>query len=162
MVGRRRRLLNYLKKKDIERYRKLEADKTVSLNEQERLKEMKEDDARTKARDQERLARKKPDIKIYDISLEQADLPGLPAPEGETNSPALNVAATGGETNSATLDSADKPEAQASSDDTDEDKAPVVDVDLDESERIMMDYVSLLPKDSPLLATQNEPSAAGH
>lgn len=149
-------------RQDIERYRKLEADKTVSLNEKERLKEMKEDDARTKARDEERMARKKPDIKIYDISLEEADQPGLPAPEGETNSPALKIVAAGDSTNSVALNSADKTGTKVSSDDADEDQAPKVDVDLDEAERIMMDYVSLLPKDSPLLATQSEPSATEH
>lgn len=149
-------------RQDIERYRKLEADKTVSLNEKERLKEMEEEDARTKARDKERLARKKPDIAIYDISLKEADQPGLPTPEGETNSPALKIAAAGGGTNSIALTSSGKSEAQAANDDADEDQAPRVDADLDEAERIMMDYVSLLPKDSPLLATQSEPSAAEH
>jgi hypothetical protein len=40
----------------------MQADKTASLNERERLKELQEADARQKARDQERAARKTPDV----------------------------------------------------------------------------------------------------
>jgi len=45
--------------------RKRKADKTISLNEKQRLKEKDEVDARQKARDKERLAHKAPSEKIY-------------------------------------------------------------------------------------------------
>ena len=44
-------------RQDIEFFKKQQADKTISLNEQVRLKEKEEADARAKARDKERLAR---------------------------------------------------------------------------------------------------------
>jgi hypothetical protein len=43
-------------------------------------------------------------------------------------------------------------------DEAEEAKPPPVDVELAEAGRIMMDYLSLLPKDSPLLATQVAPT----
>ena len=41
--------------------------------------------------------------------------------------------------------------------DLDDPKPPGVDVDLQEAERILMDYISLLPKNSPMLVTRTEP-----
>jgi carboxyl-terminal processing protease len=144
-------------REDIEQYRKLEADKTVSLNEKQRLQEKNEAEAREKARKKERLTRPQPDEKVYEITLKTVDLPGLPPPVQRTNALALKGEA--GETavpgtNSAVA-SAGLPENPAA--DSDELKPPTVDADLAEAERIMMDYISLLPKDSPLLATQTAP-----
>ena len=70
---------------DIGIYKKLQADKTVSLNEKERLKEKEESEARQKARDKERLARKESNEKVYELSLRQSDEPGLPPPVAKTN-----------------------------------------------------------------------------
>ena len=72
-------------RQDIEHYKKVQADKTISLNEQTRLREKEEADARQKARDQERLARKESSDRIYEITLKNAALPGLPAPLAKTN-----------------------------------------------------------------------------
>jgi C-terminal domain of tail specific protease (DUF3340) len=68
---------------DIEQFRKSQADKTISLNEREQIKERLASQARQKARDKERETRQTSDMKIYDITVENADLAGLPA--GETN-----------------------------------------------------------------------------
>src|SRR5205823_8089958 len=76
-------------REDIEQFRKNQADKTVSLNEQARLKEKEEADARQKARDKERLARKDADLKVYELALKQVDLPGLPPPVQKTNTTTL-------------------------------------------------------------------------
>ncbi|HWW00248.1 MAG TPA: carboxy terminal-processing peptidase, partial [Candidatus Acidoferrum sp.] len=54
-------------REDIEFFKKQQADKTVSLNEQQRLKEKEEIDARNKARDKERLARVEPSETVYDL-----------------------------------------------------------------------------------------------
>src|SRR6185436_6689559 len=72
-------------REDIELFRKNQQDKTISLNEKQRLKEKDEADARQKARDKERLARKEADHKIYELALKQVDLPGLPPPVEKTN-----------------------------------------------------------------------------
>ena len=100
----------------------MQADKTVSLNEAQRLKEIRDNEARAKARERERIARLADEPKVYEISLKQADLPGLPPPVAKTNA----VADANSEVGAA-----------------DEEKAPSVDVDLDEAEQILADYLAL-------------------
>src|SRR5439155_18296934 len=73
-------------REDIQQYKKIQADKTVSLNEKQRLKEKEEIEARQKARDKERFARKDPLEKVYELSLKQCELLGLPPPVEKTNS----------------------------------------------------------------------------
>ena len=75
-------------REDIELFKKRQADKTISLNERQRLKEQEENEARQKARDKERLTRPEPQEKVYEITLKQADLPGLPPPVARTNADA--------------------------------------------------------------------------
>ncbi|HTY86985.1 MAG TPA: carboxy terminal-processing peptidase, partial [Candidatus Acidoferrum sp.] len=62
---------------DIDDYLKRQSDKTASLNEHKRLEERQENDARQKARDAERAARKAPDVKIYNLTVKLAGEPGL-------------------------------------------------------------------------------------
>jgi carboxyl-terminal processing protease len=142
---------------DIARYRKLEADKTVSLNERQQLLEKQEARAREKARNKELLTRPEPDEKVYEITLKTTDLPGLPPPVQRTNFLALKSAAGGRSMpplNSVAVSAATPDNAAV---DSEEPKPPAMDVDLEESEHIMMDYISTLPKDSPLLATRTGP-----
>jgi carboxyl-terminal processing protease len=68
-------------RQDIEQFQKLQADKTATLNEPEAIKQRQADDARMKARAAERAVRPLPDEKIYNITVENSELPGLPAPE---------------------------------------------------------------------------------
>jgi carboxyl-terminal processing protease len=142
---------NYIRE-DIELVRKQQADKTVSLNEKQRLKEKEEDDARHKARDKERLARQEPQEKVYELSLKQASLPGLPPPVQKTNSAlaklsgAKGAAVVGEGTNSAVAAVATP--APTLSDEAEEEKAPVVDATLDETEHILVDYLTLLSKNN--------------
>ncbi|PYI86488.1 MAG: tail-specific protease [Verrucomicrobia bacterium] len=63
---------------EIDRYKKLIADKTVSLNEEERLKEKRETEAREQARKKELRAHPESKEKIYDLTLRLVDEPGLP------------------------------------------------------------------------------------
>jgi len=102
-------------RQDIDEFKKLQADKTVSLNEQEELDRVQQNALRQKARDAERAQRKVPDEKIYEITLEDVNKRGLPPPE--TN----------------TVDFAKSSEAQI--DET---------ARLDETEHILEDYVSLM------------------
>jgi carboxyl-terminal processing protease len=129
-------------REDIEQLKKAQADKTVSLNEQDRLKEKSEMNGRQKARTHERLARKEGTEKTYELSLEQADLPGLPPPVEKTNSIAKLSSGNGvsaGDSASLSLSDVTGDEEAA-----DDEKAPTPDATMVESERILIDYVSLL------------------
>jgi carboxyl-terminal processing protease len=125
---------------EIEKFRKRQEDKTISLNEQQRLKEMEENEARDKAYNKERLARKETNEKVYTITLKQADLAVLPPPDQMTNSLAAKpVTGSGAGTNLASA-------AVSATVESDEVTAPAADTDLDESERILLDYILLLQK----------------
>ncbi|MFO1477557.1 MAG: carboxy terminal-processing peptidase [Verrucomicrobiota bacterium] len=149
-------------REDIDQYRKLEADKMISLNEQQRLKEMREMEGRDKARNQERQSRKPSGETVYEITLKQALLPGLPAPVQKTNGIARGRTGSESVTNSVAATVPSTGDAEPA-DDVEglpglDAKAAAVDADLEESKRILSDYLLLLPKDSPLLAT----GRAGH
>jgi carboxyl-terminal processing protease len=108
--------------------------KTVSLNEEQRLKEKKEADARVEARKKELLARPPSKEKVYLITLKDADQPGLPAPM------AANAAAkkpTGSNREKITDPTTDPAAAAA------DDKLPEVDITLDETKRILTDLIAL-------------------
>jgi carboxyl-terminal processing protease len=132
-------------REDIERYRKLLADKSVSLNEAQRLTEKQEAEARAKARKAERAARPEAKKQVYELTVKQADQPGLPPPLAKTNEPPAQLA---GQSETKTAESA---ETEA------EDKAPPVDVTLEEAERILLDFISLsaLPPRPPAVTITN-------
>jgi carboxyl-terminal processing protease len=112
----------------------LQADNIATLNERETLKERERVAAQSKARDAEHAARKAPDEKVYELTVENADQPGLPPLLGQTN----EVAAAG-VTNVVTATAGKKP-------------PPQIDPMLDETENILEDYVSLLSKSNILIA----------
>jgi carboxyl-terminal processing protease len=123
-------------REDIDQYRKLQADKTVSLNEDEDLKLKREADARKAARDKEREARPPTNIKVYDLKLADVDKPGPGILEVETNAVSDKISLT--PTNKSAAVAADSDEEQ------DDAKVPQVDPTLDETERILADYISLM------------------
>jgi carboxyl-terminal processing protease len=128
-------------RQDIDEFQKMQADKTASLNERERLKKLQEDDARQKARDQERAARKAPDMKVYELTVENAGEPGLPPPLGETNRMAANP----------TLQPSPLPTPVGTTTEP-MPKPTAVDPMLDETERILEDYISLSSSNQMLIA----------
>ncbi len=153
----------------IEQYKKQLADKTASLNEQQRIKERDEIDNRKKARDAEMKSRKDSDDKIYEITLKNADLPGLPEPVAKTNmvskveenkpgDPLSKVAksSTDETQKSAAPKTDDSAKKSSSADDEDgtedagDPKITPVDVAMKEARRILMDLVSLWPADNAL------------
>ncbi len=151
-------------REDISLFKKQQADKTVSLNEQERLKEKAEADARDKARDQERLARKDSGEKVFELTLKQALLPGLPSPTVRTNVPTARLASSNGlsparPTNE--LVSAPQPPASPAHLETavKEEKPPPQDPALTECEHILVDYLSVLAKGNPTNSQPSEPLA---
>jgi carboxyl-terminal processing protease len=137
-------------REDIELFKKHQADKTISLNEKQRLKEQEEAEARQNARDKERLSRPEPPEKVYELTLKQAALPGLPPPVTRTNTAAAKLSArpglaiSGGSTNS--VASADAPPPGEGLDGADAEKPPAADETLVETEHILIDYLSVLPK----------------
>jgi carboxyl-terminal processing protease len=117
-------------REDIEEFRKEQADKSLSLNEAGRVAELKTDTARAEARKKERLSRKKPDEKVYELTLKDVDLAQLQPPTVKTNS-------TAAARNDDGLD-------------YDEDETPgtepEIDPTLEETKRILADYIELLKK----------------
>ena len=137
-------------REDIGIYKKRQADKTISLNEKQRLKESAEDDARQKARDKERRSRPEPVEKVYELSLRLAGQPGLPPPVQRTNtfaSTVTNLNGTGSVqiSNSASTVTANSLPSGNPEDDQDEEKPPTaIDPALNEAEHILIDYARLL------------------
>ncbi len=130
---------------DIEQTKKLQADKSVSLNEREQIKERETNQARQKARDQEREARKANGTKIYEITVKNSELPGLPEPFDTTaidNSIEMKENTTASVTNvaqTATAANGKKP-------------APQLDPMLDETANILEDYIAALNANHIVLA----------
>ena len=123
-------------RQDIEIFRKYQALNSISLNEKQRIKEWDEEDLRQRARNKERLARKTPDRVTYDVSLRQAEMPGLTV-TSKTNSPAANVT---GETPIKTTP------APAEDTDVAEEAAPTIDPALEETQRILLDYIGMIAR----------------
>jgi len=115
---------------DVDRLGKSLSSKSVSLNEAERRKEMAAEKARKTQHDSDLRARAATRPVAYAITLENVDAPGLPAPVVVKVPPP----ATGASPNASS-----KKTHGSSSDDSSDD-----DVILDESERILSDYVGLL------------------
>jgi len=144
-------------RQDIEQLKKMQADKTASLNEHEELKRAEQNAKRLKERDAERAKRQAPDEQIYEITVENAGKPGMPpmlwptnmvdAPTNTitttTNAVATNIVTTTGLTNSTITVSA-----------TASTNAPPTDPWLDETEQILEDYVSLMDTNHTAIARQ--------
>jgi len=113
---------NYIRE-DIEIFRKEQADKSLSLNETERVAEQKTETARAEARKKDRLSRKKSNEKIYEITLKNVDAAQLQPLPVKTNNPKLDPNADG--TPAEDL---------------------IVDPTLEETKRILLDYIELLKK----------------
>jgi carboxyl-terminal processing protease len=115
---------------DIAEYRKNLADKSLSLNEAVRLAEQSANDTHLQARKIERATRPKSADKVYDLTLNNVDLPGLHEPEVK----AKPASAPGDDTASVA------PATGA------EDAAATEAAITAEARRIMADYISLLKK----------------
>jgi carboxyl-terminal processing protease len=139
-------------RQDIDQFKKLQADKTATLNEHNALKERQANQARQKTRDQDRDARKIPDVKIYEITVENSDQAGLPVPRpltstnyiATTNGVTFNVDSSF--TNYFGTNTAAKISLKT------EIKTLPPDPLLVETENILEDYISLLQKNATLIA----------
>ena len=129
---------------DIAQFQKLQSDKTAAINEREVLKERERNFLQSKAREAERTARPTDGVKVYDITVKNSELPGL------------TEAGANAETNTATATDTvtPTPSPSALKAGTDKKSPPPFDPMLDETERILLDYISLLGKNSPLIVNQ--------
>jgi carboxyl-terminal processing protease len=116
-------------REDIELFKKNLEDKSVSLNEQTRRKEKKEIDDREEARKEERKSRKPSDQKVFEVTLKNASEPGLQPYVPKTND----------------LASAKSDDDSSDDDALMDDKPPEIDAALSETEKVLLDYISLLP-----------------
>ena len=73
-------------REDIERYKRRQAEKQISLNEKARLTEKSTDAARVEQRKKDRAARKAPSLKRTEVTLQSLD--GLPSPVAASTAPA--------------------------------------------------------------------------
>ncbi len=130
---------------DIEQFKKLQADRTVSLNEREQIKERETNQARQKARDNERETRAPSGLKIYELTVENADQPGLPPALGETNAVKLVGSAHVVNAATTTTDVGSPPFNLAKK------SPPSLDPTLNETANILQDYISAMPASHPLV-----------
>ena len=145
---------------DIDQFKKLQADKTATLNEQASLKERIENAVKNNSRDTERAVRPLPDETIYDITVENAASPGLPAPESltATNENALLIATNANGSVSMMASNSEVATGILLGHAADSHfgdvitKTQPVDPMLDETEYILEDYISLLTADTGLIA----------
>jgi carboxyl-terminal processing protease len=131
-------------RQDIEQYRKIQADRTATLNEHDAIKERESDALKNRSREQERQKRPDPGIKIYEITVKNSTEPGLPPPQnwlGETNSVSVVLSQPA---------SASQPAAKPGPVAEEKKSSPPFDPMLDESESILKDYISLLQKSGSL------------
>ena len=158
-------------REDIERFLQQQADRTISLNEQERLREKEELEARRKARQKERLARHEVQPKMWEITLADVDKPGLPEPVTQANPSARNSDGPGSGLGTNQLAAASAPDENAdgapaadpAEDDPLEEEdstSPAHDFVLREAEMIVVDYLHLWSKDHPLTARRTASAAA--
>jgi hypothetical protein len=131
---------------DIERYKKLLADRSVSLNEKKRRQEMETDRNRAAVRKGEIKSRNEMEPVAYEITLKNASQPGLPEPK--TAKPV--VAATARDVRALKTGTSKESTAErrrlreAGQEDGDDDQDGVAaDVNLREAEKILIDLLEL-------------------
>jgi len=138
-------------REDVEIFRRKQAEKAVSLNYDQRIRERHEDRDRAERRKKELASRGQKEPTTYAITLKAADQPGLPPPLGKSNIVA---------TSTGDLRLLDKPAAESKEkakkvtadgidDEDDEAGDTAVDVHLREAERILLDLAQFTNATAP-------------
>ena len=122
-------------REDLQRAKADENDKSVSLNEAERRQQQDDAKARAKTRDAERAAHQKPAPPVYEITVKGASTPGLPAPMDPKKAQAA------------------PDESQDEAGDAETSK-PSEDIQLQETEHILADYVGTLEQPPASVVTK--------
>ena len=146
---------------DIAQFQKMQADKTVTLNERTAIQERERVARQNKTRETERNARPASALKIYEITVKNADAPGLTEYHAEpddtftvtatSSSPSNNIVtkiANGGPKLPHTFTGTSRGKAVGKK------SAPAFDPVLDETENILLDYILLAAKNRPLIVNQ--------
>jgi carboxyl-terminal processing protease len=138
-------------KEDIERVQKQRAEKTVSLNEKQQLADRAQIISAHKLREEERATRKVAEPKVFDLTVAQSSLPGLPPPSHHTNDVSSADDDAGLEAPPASNDRDELSDALTSENDHAETAR------LQEAKNILSDYISLMKNgpgkpNMPLLA----------
>lgn len=128
-------------REDIAEFLKRQKDKSLSLNEKERLAEIAASNARTEARDKERIARNLREPKTYELTIKNALLPGLPPAVTHTNSAGV-IIQSGSETSAHVT----APDPRGTDDEAEDEKPPAIDPTLEETQSILVDYLNALGK----------------
>lgn len=144
---------------EMERYTKLKADKTVSMNEEKRRKEKDENKARVDARKKELQARGDLPGKVYEFKLKDLSNPQLPPPVQKTNKLAGASKSLKdlkdhppegkGEEPAKKSDDGDDEDAVAA-----DDSVPEIDITLEEAKRIILDFVALRAAEPDVAGTR--------
>jgi carboxyl-terminal processing protease len=125
---------------DIDEVQKVQSQKFDTLNERKAWDEKEKFDRENKARQKEVDSRRIPNETVYEISLEDAAKPGLPAPiKWETYAESTNVVSLNVTNNPESAITTSPSEAMPIK------KVWAPDPMLDETERILRDYISLWP-----------------
>lgn len=147
---------------EMERYKKLKADKSISMNEERRRKEKEENKQRVEARKKELLSRAESPYKAYEFKLKDADSDVLPPPIQKTNKLA-SVTKNAKDVKPAEHAESRSSSSSSSSEDGDEDLATTdesvseTDVDLEEAKRILLDFSTLRGKAKGVAGTATLP-----
>jgi len=120
-------------REDIDRLKKSLAEKSVSLNEAQRREQIQEAKARLVSRRAARQKQIAPNWRVFDLTLENLDQPSLPSPVGRTNPASAEMRHLLGANDDSNLLSNEFSDGMI----------PTVDIVLEETERILADYVAL-------------------
>lgn len=129
-------------REDIEQLKERQANKAVSLNLEKRLQEKKENEARREARKKERAARPKPDVDVYEITLdtiEKDDPMELVTQEKTDDSKEVASVETTDESKDVEEDGEENGE---------ENPEPLIDPYLGEALNILSDYIKVFPEET--------------
>jgi carboxyl-terminal processing protease len=142
-------------REEIDRYKKAAADKSVSLNEAQRLKEKQENDDRAKARKKDLASRPPAAEKVYELKLKDTEAAGLPEPEKKTNTVAEAKSPSGSPITTNLVAEVEKGKTPAldSDDDVNSDANSDFDITLEEAKRILKDLAVLSSPGTTLAIT---------
>lgn len=158
---------------DIQQFKKMQADKTASLNEKDQIKERQTNQARQKARDKERESRTTSGMKTYEITVKNSELPGLlfvtstaelgdpleimqkhlpPAGFPVDSNLLANFNSNGAASTAKTNEMNSSGSTNTVTKVIDKKSPPPVDPMLDEAQHILQDYIKLLSANRNLIA----------
>lgn len=133
-------------REDMERVKERQNRKTALLNEVERMDELQEARDRDEARKAERESRSPTGNVVYEITLKDADSPGLPDPVG-----------SGRPTDQATSANASGDLELASEEDaSSEEEEPPLDPTMDEARDILLDFINGMAKTKVVTASTED------